>query len=58
MNKQKNKQTYLSPRTESLVVRSEGIVCLSNPVTLALFCDWGDTNAAGGSYTEDEGYNL
>ena len=56
MNKQK--QTYLSPKTESLALHFEGIVCTSNPARLVLFCDWGSSNAAGGNYIEDAGYDL
>ena len=32
MNKQK--QTYLSPETETLVVRFEGVICTSDPLVL------------------------
>ena len=39
MNKQK--QTYLSPTTETLVVRFEGVICQSDP-------NYGDPGAAGG----------
>ena len=56
MNKQK--LTYLSPVTETLVVRFEGVICQSNPVSVALFANFGDANAAGASFTEDLGYDL
>ena len=47
MNKQK--QTYLSPETETLVVRFEGVVCTS---------PWGDANQPGQSLGEDDGYTY
>ena len=57
MNKQK--QTYLSPETETLVIRFEGVVCTSpNPVVLSLTSDWGTDNKAGGDLIEDAGFNL
>ena len=42
MNKQK--QNYLSPETETLVVRFEGVICESNI--------YGALNAAGLSFTD------
>ena len=56
MNKQK--QTYLSPETETLVVRFEGVICQSNPLSLVMTSDWGSDNAAGGNLIEDKGFNL
>ena len=56
MNKQK--QTYLSPETETLVVRFEGVICTSNPVQAMFYANWGADNAAGADYVEDKGYNL
>ena len=55
MNK---KQHYTAPKAETLVVRFEGMICLSNPAKAVLFSEWGDTNAAGGDLTEDAGYDL
>ncbi len=34
MNKQK--QTYLSPETETLVIRFEGVICTSDPLVLSV----------------------
>ena len=48
MNKQK--QTYLSPETETLVVRFEGVVCLSGGES-------GDTGKAGGVFTPGGNFN-
>ena len=52
------KLEYLSPETETLVVRFEGMICVSNPAKVMFYADWGTDNAAGGNYTEDAGYDL
>ena len=56
MNKQK--QTYLSPETETLVVQAEGVICYSIPVAAAMTSDWGTGNKAGGDLIEDAGFDL
>ena len=58
MNKQK--QTYLSPETETLVIRFEGnlLAAPSNPLSLMATSDWGTTNTAGVDLIEDKGFNL
>ena len=48
MNKQK--QTYLSPETETLVVRFEGCVCQSPGVTI--------TNTTRGGYRDEDEIEL
>lgn len=56
MNKQK--LSYTAPVAETFVVQAEGMICLSNPVSVALSADWGSDNAAGSGYVEDLGFDL
>ena len=58
MNKQK--QTYLSPETETLVVQAEGNVLQgpSNPQVLSLLGTFGEENKAGDDLIVDEGFNF
>ena len=56
MNKQK--LSYTAPMAETFVVQAEGMICLSNPVSIALTSDWGTDNKAGGDLIEDAGFDL
>ena len=51
MNKQK--QTYLSPETETLVIRFEGVVCTSPLQTLSLMSIGGSSDDGFGDSAAD-----
>ena len=48
----KEKLTYLSPETETLVIRFEGVVCTSPLQTLGLLSGGGDGNSFGDTKAE------
>lgn len=56
----KEKLTYLSPETETLVVQAEGnvLVAPSNPQVLSLLGTFGEENKAGDDLIVDDGFNF
>ena len=56
MNKQK--LSYTAPVAETFVVQAEGMICLSNPVSLLMTGDWGATDLAGDDLKLDKGFDL
>ena len=56
MNKQK--LSYTAPVAETFVVQAEGVICLSNPVSLLMTGDWGEDDAAGANLVLDKGFDL
>ena len=54
----KTKSLYEAPTTDVLVVRFEGVICLSNPQVLSLMGTFGDEDKAGQDLIIDEGFNF